>query len=170
MNDNQFTQIVKSYNKLIFTVCYQFVKDYQEAENLTQETFLTAYKAIDNFVGDHYKAWLVKIATNKCKDFLKSAYVRTTNVVEDEHLQAIEDKKTTQNIVEENERITFMKHACENLGEPYSEVAVKYFIEEKTFAEIADELNTPIKTVQTRAYRARDKLKVILKEVICDAG
>lgn len=169
MSETQFTKIVQSYNKLIFTVCYQFIKDYQEAENLTQETFLTAFRAIDNFVGDHYKAWLVKIATNKCKDFLKSAYVRTTNVVEDEHLNAIEDKVTTQFIVEQNERITLMKHACENLDEPYAEVAVKYFIEEKSFAEIAEELNTPIKTIQTRTYRARDKLKTILKEVVCDA-
>lgn len=170
MSEKEFTEIVKSYNKLIFTVCYQFVKDYHEAENLTQETFLTAYKAIDNFVGDHYKAWLVKIATNKCKDFLKSAYVRTTSVVEDEHLNTIEDNDSIQNIVEQNERVQFMKHACENLGEPYAEVAVKYFIEEKSFAEIAQELNTPIKTVQTRTYRARDKLKTMLKEVMCDVG
>ena len=65
MSESLFAQIVSQYTKLIFSVCYRLVDDYHEAENLTQETFLTAYKAIDNFVGDNYKSWLVTIAANK---------------------------------------------------------------------------------------------------------
>ena len=169
MNEIEFTQLVKTYNKLIFTVCHHFVTDFQEVENLTQDTFLTAYKVIDNFVGDNHKAWLVKIATNKCKDYLKSSYVKTTSVVEDERFLQIKDDKTIQSTIEWNERITFVKNACNSLGEPYEEVAVLYFIEDKSYSEIATQLNIPLKTVQTRSYRARNKLRELLKEALFDA-
>lgn len=169
MNTIEFTNIVKQYNKLIFTVCHRFVNDYHEAENLTQETFLTAYKVIDNFVGDNYKSWLVKIATNKCKDFLKSAYVKKTKIEPDEEFLQVADQTSVHTIVEEEDQIYIVKQACEKLKEPYSKIAMMHYIQEKSFAEIAQELDVPLKTVQTQAYRARDKLRILLKEELCDA-
>lgn len=164
MNDLDFTKLVNQYSKLLFTVCYRFTKDYQEAENLTQETFLTAYRAIGNFVGDNYKPWLVKIATNKCKDYLKSSYVKTTSAVEDEFLVTIEDKQSVQAEAESADGVTRIKEAIERLPSPYDEVAKLYYIEEKTFEELAVIFDKPIKTVQTQVYRARDKLRLELKE------
>lgn len=169
MRDLEFTKLVQQYTGLIFTVCHRFVKDYQEAENLTQDTFLTAYRAIDNFIGTNYKPWLVRIATNKCKDFLKSAYYRTTAATEQETLEGYEDGKNLYEEVEAAERITMVKHACESLKEPYREVALLHFIEDKSFEEIAESLDRPLKTVQTQGYRARDKLKKMLKEEIRNA-
>ena len=73
MNDEAFAGLVRDYSRLIYTVCRRLVHDDQEAENLTQDTFLTAYRAIGRFQGEHYKPWLVRIAVNKAKDHLKSA-------------------------------------------------------------------------------------------------
>ncbi len=169
MSNQDFTVLVKQYTRLIFTVCHRFVKDYQEAENLTQETFLTAYRAIDNFVGDNYKPWLVRIATNKCKDYLKSAYYRTTEATEQETLEQVQDDRSVYSEVEAAERILMVKRACSDLPEPYRAVALMHFVEDKSFDEIAVALERPLKTVQTQGYRARDKLKKILKEEIGDA-
>ncbi|MFZ2539535.1 MAG: RNA polymerase sigma factor [Oscillospiraceae bacterium] len=169
MSDLDFTKLVNQYTKLIFTVCHRFVGDYYEAENLTQETFVTAYRVIDNFIGDNYKPWLVRIATNKCKDHLKSSYVRTTSAVEQEKLTAIEDTYSLQNEIEIEEKVILVKRACESLPEPYKEVAMLHFIEDKSFVEIALELGRQVKTVQTQSYRARDKLKDILKEEFSNA-
>ncbi|MEG2874885.1 MAG: sigma factor, partial [Hydrogenoanaerobacterium sp.] len=47
MTNEEFTQLVTRYEKLVFTICYQMVRDYGEAENLTQEAFFSAYKSID---------------------------------------------------------------------------------------------------------------------------
>ncbi len=163
MSDLEFTKLVNQYTKLIFTVCHRFVGDYYEAENLTQETFVTAYRVIDNFIGDNYKPWLVRIATNKCKDHLKSSYVKTTTAVEQETLSAISDTYSLQDEVEIEEKITLVKKACDSLPAPYQEVATMHFIEDKSFVEIALELGRSVKTVQTQSYRARDKLKVMLK-------
>ena len=169
MNDAEFTKLVQQYTGLIFTVCHRFVRDYQEAENLTQDTFLTAFRAIDNFIGTNYKPWLVRIATNKCKDYLKSAYYRTTAATEQETLETFEDSSSLHEEVEASERIRFVKNACESLREPYREVALLHFIEDKSFDEIAVLLDRPLKTVQTQGYRAGDKLRKILKEEIHDA-
>jgi RNA polymerase sigma-70 factor (ECF subfamily) len=166
MSDLEFTKIVNQYTALIFTICHRFVKDYQEAENLTQDTFFTAYRVIDNFVGDNYKPWLVRIATNKCKDFLKSAYYRTTSVAEQEMLEAFEGRQNLENEVESSEQVELIRRACESLKDPYREVALLHFIEDKSFDEIAQLLGRPLKTVQTQGYRARDKLRKILKEEI----
>lgn len=169
MSDLEFTKLVNQYTKLIFTVCHRFVGDYYEAENLTQETFFTAYRVIDNFIGDNYKPWLVRIATNKCKDYLKSAYVRTTKAVEQDLLISVEDTYSLQNEVEIADSVSLVKKACENLPEPYREVAMLHFLEDKSFDEIALELGRPVKTVQTQGYRARDKLKNILKGELSNA-
>lgn len=169
MNDAEFTKLVQQYTGLIFTVCHRFVRDYQEAENLTQDTFLTAFRAIDNFIGTNYKPWLVRIATNKCKDYLKSAYYRTTAATEQETLERFEDSSDLHEEVEASEQIQFVKNACESLREPYREVALLHFIEDKSFDEIAVILDRPLKTVQTQGYRARDKLREILREEIHDA-
>lgn len=169
MSDLEFTDLVKQYNRLIFTVCQRFVHDYQEAENLTQETFLTAFRAIDNFTGDNYKPWLTRIAVNKCKDFLKSAYHRTTQPTEDELLDQTPAGSSIADEVEQNERLEQIRAACECLPEPYRQVAVLHYLEDRSFDEISRLLNRPVKTVQTQAYRARDKLKSKLKEEIINA-
>lgn len=170
MNTAMFTKIVEDYHKLIFTVCHRFVRDYQEAENLTQETFLIAFQTIDNFIGDNYKPWLVKIATNKSKDYLKSAYVQRTKITADEEMKEIPTTAIDVSLeVEEREKLVIVKQMCEELKEPYRQIAVLHFVEEKSFSEIAEQLNVPIKTVQTQTYRARDKLKPLLKEALFHA-
>ena len=84
MTQREFSQFVAQYEKLVFTICYQFVKDYHEAQNLSQETFLSAYRHIDNYQGDNYKPWIARIATNKAKDYLNSAYSRRVTLAADE--------------------------------------------------------------------------------------
>ena len=86
MDDEAFAGLVRDYSRLIYTVCYRLVHNEQEAENLTQETFLTAYRAINHFIGDRYKPWLIRIAVNKSKDYLKSAAYVLTNPTELETL------------------------------------------------------------------------------------
>lgn len=160
-----FTKIVKEYTPLLFTVCYRLVHDYQEAENLVQETFLTAYKAIDRFQGTQIRPWLIRIAVNKSKDFLKSALHTTTEPVEDDMLETTAASPPIYKELEETEGYERLKMACANLPPPYNEVALLRFVEEKSYEEIARILQKPLKTVQTQGYRAREKLKQHLQDI-----
>lgn len=164
MTHKQFQTIVEQYERLIFTVCYQMVNDYQEAQNLTQETFLSAYMHIHQFEGNDIKPWLVRIASNKTKDFLKSAYNKRV-VTAQEQLPEEIAKETPHELYLQQERVDEIYQCIDGLKQPYKEVGILYFKEEKTEAEISLLLNRPIRTVQTQIYRCKQKLRKLIKEV-----
>lgn len=76
MTTQEFSTMVQKYQALVYTVCHQLVPDVQEAQDLTQETFLAAWRAIDRCPPGFEKQWLARIAANKAKDYLRSAWVR----------------------------------------------------------------------------------------------
>ena len=86
MNNQDFSELMRQYQKLIYTVCLQFVRDPHTAEDLTQDTFLSAYTSIDRCDPAYYKQWLVRVAANKCKDHLKSAWARKVEAQDHESL------------------------------------------------------------------------------------
>ena len=162
MGDADFARLVQQYTNLVFTACYRLVGDYHEAENLTQDTFLGAYLALDRFDSSNYKAWLLRIAVNKAKDYLKSAYIAKTQTMEQETLEAIAPPCLPDS--DKLETIDGIERACAQLPEPYREIAQMHYLEGRSFEDIALLLNRPLKTVQTQGYRARDKLRIVLKE------
>lgn len=70
--EQQLESMVRQYQNLIYSVCFKMVGDYFDAQDLTQETFLSAYRSLAFFDGTNERAWLCKIATNKCLDYLKN--------------------------------------------------------------------------------------------------
>ena len=84
MTNEEFGRVVEQYQKLVYTICYQMVRDHYEAQNLAQETFLSAYTHIDRCREEDMKPWLCRIASNKAKDHLKSAYVRRVQLAREE--------------------------------------------------------------------------------------
>ena len=121
----------------MFTLCYRMVGNYFEAQDLTQETFLSAWSALDRFDGQHEKAWLCRIAANKCTDFLRR---RRLQLVPDgeEALPWVPDAAPDpERQVLEQEVQEELRCACETLKEPYRSTALLYFVEERSFQEIA---------------------------------
>ena len=82
----EFSAMVQQYQSLVYTVCHQLVPDVGDAQDLTQETFLAAWRAIDRCPPGFEKQWLARIAANKAKDYLRSAWVRRVNTPGDEVL------------------------------------------------------------------------------------
>jgi RNA polymerase sigma factor, sigma-70 family len=78
--------MVQKYQSLVYTVCHQLVPDAGDAQDLTHETFLAAWRAIDRCPSGFEKQWLVRIAANKAKDYLRSAWVRRVNIPGDDVL------------------------------------------------------------------------------------
>lgn len=164
MTTEKYKLIVNQYEKLIFTICYQMLKDYHEAQNLTQETFISAYINIDRCEPEKIKAWLAKIATNKAKDYLKSAYMRKVQLNDEYDTNLVSPQSPPDEIYIENEKEQIIKDKINSLKEPYLKVSVMYFIEEKNVDEISRFLERPKKTVQTQILRAKVLLQKILKE------
>ncbi|MGI5893105.1 MAG: RNA polymerase sigma factor [Candidatus Merdivicinus sp.] len=164
MKDQDFEAFVRQYEKLVFTVCFQLVKDYGEAQNLAQDTFLSAYQHIDSYQGDNYKPWLIRIASNKAKDFLRSAYHRKVDATDDWEALPMKTEGSAEQETISRDSARIIEEIIRSLEEPYLKVSVLYFLEEKSLEEISRILERPPKTVETQLYRARKKLKTVLKE------
>lgn len=155
-------QLIDRYQDLVFSVCYRMVNNYFEAQDLAQETFLSAYLALDRFDGAHEKAWLCRIAANKCTDYLRRQRMQLVPDGEEAMLALPDEAPDPERQVLEDEVQEELKAACETLKEPYRTAALRYFVEEMSFGEIAEQTGQNVKTVQTRIYRAKAQLKKLL--------
>ena len=153
-------RLINQYQNLIFSICLKLTGDYFAAEDLTQETFLSAYKYIDTFDGQSEKAWICRIASNKAIDYLKAAKRREVpTMYEEMKEEAAQNGCDPLQKVINKEMMEEMRCMCQNLKPPYDEAATLHFIYGKTAKEIAKLKNEPLNTVQTRLYRAREMLK-----------
>ena len=155
-----FIKLVQQYQNLVFSICLKLTGDYFAAEDLTQETFLSAYKHMETFDGQAEKAWLCRIASNKCVDYMRSAHRRTMPVAEEEFPeQAADLQEEPLGRVLNQEILAEFASACNALKSPYREVAVEHFIRGKPAGQIAEETKVRVNTVKTQIYRAREMLK-----------
>lgn len=158
-------RIVEQYKNLIFSVCLKMTGDYFAAEDITQDTFLSVYQNFSKFDGKDEKAWICRIASNKCIDYLRSAEHKKTTVIQDDEF---DDKGTDEfnphAIYESREVVEQLRRACINLSPPYSLISIYYFVEGMTAREIAEKTDTNLKTVQTQIRRSREMLKKIIRK------
>ena len=168
--------LIDQYQNLVFSLCYRTVGDYFAAQDLTQETFLSAYRHLKEFDGQHEKAWLCRIASNKSIDYLKAAGRRAvpTETVGDDRPETesgevqkgvtgtVSPENPEQHFLEKETRETLLKR-CQSLKPPYDEVAVLYFYEERKPEEVAAKTGRNIKTIQTQIYRARSQLRELYR-------
>lgn len=168
--------LIDRYQNLVFSLCYRLVGDYFAAQDLTQETFLSVYRHLKEFDGQHEKAWICRIASNKSIDYLKAAGRRAipTEAMgsdrgemdgrgETKGLADIPSPETPeQQFLEKETRETLLKR-CQSLKPPYDEVAVLYFYEERKPEEVAAKTGRNLKTIQTQIYRARSQLRELYR-------
>ena len=163
-----FERIVSEYQNLVYTVCFNIVKNTQDAENMAQETFLSAFLSIktnktnktnnpNTIQINNIKSWLCKIAVNKCIDF-KRKQAKTLSR-EDELEFEIPDKINIENYVENKIRDEKLNRIITNLPEKYINAIHAFYFERMSVKEIAKQYNLPEKTVETQLYRAKKLIK-----------
>ena len=131
-----------------------------DAQDLTQETFLAAWRAIDRCPSGFEKQWLARIAANKAKDYLRSAWVRRVNIPGDDVLAlegAPPGTQPEQQVLDAlgEEELTGM---ILDLREPYRTPCRLVLLEQHTMAEAAQLCGRPPKTVEAQIYRAKKML------------
>ncbi len=160
----RLAEMIDAYQNLVFSICCRLTGDYFAAEDLTQETFLSAYRRLDSFDGANEKSWLCRIASNKCIDYLKSAAARQIPSGEEIFQSSASPSQGPEECVLEQEARQSLFQRCGKLKTPYDTIARLYFYEEKKPEEIAKEQNKNVKTVQTQIYRARAMLRKIYEK------
>ena len=152
-------RLVNQYKNLIFSICLKLTGDYFTSEDITQETFISAYQHFEEFDGSNEKAWLCRIASNKCIDYLRKAERKNTLTNEEDVADACDTDNDPFKMYMGKAVMKDVEDACKNLPKPYGDVALNHFIHGLTAKEIADEKKISLKTIQTQIYRAREMLK-----------
>ena len=162
MTKEQFGMVVEQYQKLVYTICYQMVRDHFEAQNLAQETFLAAFTHIDRCREEELKPWLCRIAANKAKDHLQSAWNRRTVLPGEEEL-ARGLAPPAEEAVLRRSAMAEIQAALLELKEPYRQVCRLCLLEEQSPEEAALALGRPVKTVYTQLTRGKRLLREALE-------
>ena len=160
MNAAEFNRMMLQYEKLVYTVCLRLVGNAHAAQDLAQETFLSAWLHRESCPPGAQKAWLCRIAVNKSKDYLKSAYVRRTHMTDfSDQMELPAQQEGLAEQCEVNLACHDAQQSIQNLPEPYHTVSVLYFLRGYEVEDIARALGRMPKTVHTQLYRAKRRLR-----------
>ncbi len=173
-----FDLLVRKYQHKMTSVISRFVNDWAESQDVAQEAFIRAYRAIGNFRGESaFYTWLYKIATNTAKNYLVSQGRRppTDDVQVDDavHLDAavrLKDSSTPERELmrQEIERTVF--ETVEALPEELRQAITLREVDGLSYEEIAESMNCPIGTVRSRIFRAREAIDEKLRPLLSDVG
>lgn len=158
MTKEQFSALVVQYERLVYTVCFQLVHNAAAAEDLTQETFLSAYLHRDTMPAGYERQWLGRIAANKAKDHLQSAWNRHAVLPGDEEMPPGLAPPAEEVALQRNGAAD-IQAAIEGLREPYGPVCRLCLLEEKSPEEAALALGRPVKTIHTQLSRGKRLLR-----------
>jgi RNA polymerase sigma-70 factor (ECF subfamily) len=179
-NTDAFEVLVERHQKKMFNIAFRMTGDYDEACDVTQEAFLSAYKSIKNFKAEaKFSTWLYRIVVNYSKNRLKqlSSTAKRREIYLDDSGEMKTEGIVNQSFIndanpgtqmERRERETQVQKCITLLDEEYREVLVLRDIQGFSYEEIRDILKIPDGTVKSRLSRARNALKDCLTKVIGD--
>ena len=153
-----FDTLVQRWERKIQGAVYRIMGSGEDARDLTQETFLRAYRGLPSFKSEaRFSSWLYQIALNLCRDRLRQRRGKTLMSIDDlDPATAARIEKTgpsAQDLVEARDLARLVASAMAELPAEQREVIVLKEYQGLTFQEIADTLAVPVSTVKTRLYR-----------------
>jgi len=170
-----FDLLVVKYQRKIFRLLSRLIRDTAEIEDVAQEAFVKAYRALPNFRGDSaFYTWLYRIAINTAKNYLVSqgrrAPTSTQADVEDaetfddgDHLR---DLNTPDSMLVTKQVGEAVNRAIDQLPEDLRTAIVLREIEGLSYEEIAESMQCPIGTVRSRIFRAREAIALELRPIL----
>jgi RNA polymerase sigma factor (sigma-70 family) len=171
--EEAFKALVNAFSEKVLNLCYGFVRNTEDANDLSQEVFLEAYFSIKNFREESsISTWIHKIAVNKSLDFIKKQkrQKRAGNVLslsgtetEDREL-IIPDNHTPDTIYQEKERIQILKEAMDSLPESQRTVLNLSSIELFSYEEISEITGKSKSSVESLIFRAKKNLEKYLRD------
>lgn len=169
-----FDLLVIKYQHRIVHLVNRYVKDPSEAQDVAQDTFIKAYRALGDFRGDSaFYTWLYRIAINTAKNYLLSRSRRHIDYEIDiqdaeqvENTGHLKDMDTPDNLLMNEQIVKVIKTAIEKLPEEMRIAITLREFEGMSYEEIAEAMDCPIGTVRSRIFRAREAIDEKLKPLL----
>lgn len=158
-NRDAFAVLVERYQKQIFSLACKLGGDYDEARDLAQECFLKIYQELPRYDSSRkFFSWMYRVAHNTCLNLLKKR-PREQLTEDGQLLSGDAAAAAPEQDVERRERARGIIEAIASLPEKYRDPLVLKYVEHLSYQEIAQRLDLPLTTVETRLFRGRNMLK-----------
>ncbi|MBS4175611.1 sigma-70 family RNA polymerase sigma factor [Bacillus sp. FJAT-49736] len=165
-NDHAFRLLVEKYRLHIFHTVFAILRNQQDAEDAAQEVFLKIYASLPQYEDQGFKTWITRIAVNHAIDMKRKQTRRheelTTEFQPEYHISG--KAETAEVIVLKNEQKKIFQKRLGDIPANYRDVIEGFYINEKSYQELAEEQQVQVKTIETKLYRARQWMKKHWKE------
>jgi len=170
-----FELLVEKYQRKLARLLSRFIRDSAEVEDVTQEAFIKAYRALPAFRGDSaFYTWLYRIGINTAKNYLMAMGRRapTSTEVEADEAEGFEegeqlrDINTPESVLLSNESAETVNSTIERLPEELRTAIQLREIEGMSYEDIARVMDCPIGTVRSRIFRAREAIAEQLRPLL----
>lgn len=160
-----YTFLVEKYKNMVFSMVVKMLKNTEEAEEVAQDVFVKAYKALAKFKGDaKFSTWIYRIAYNTSLDAIKKqkrvVYSDNIDQINEGDLGVMQDALS---YIEDKERKEVINKALMQLSEEDVIMITLYYFEELSLKEIAAIVDQSVSNVKVKLFRGRKKLFGILK-------
>jgi len=170
-----FDLLVAKYQRKLWRLLSRFIRDPAEVEDVAQEAFIKAYRALPSFRGDSaFYTWLYRIGINTAKNYLVAMGRRAPTVTEFDSEEAegfedgdqLRDINTPESMLMSKQIATTVNETMEELPDELRTAITLREIEGLSYEEIASIMNCPIGTVRSRIFRAREAIAAKLRPLI----
>lgn len=168
-----FETLIRSHQKKVYNIALRMTKNPDDAQELSQDTFIRAFTAIKKFRGDSsFSTWLYRIAMNVCTDFLRKRGKAVVVSMEqgaagnenDQTIQLADDGPSPDELSEKRQLKDLVRQAMDSLSAEHRQVLVLRDLMDLTYKDIANTLNLSEGTIKSRINRAREGLKQIISQ------
>tara|TARA_R110000868_G_scaffold1389_21_gene10824 strand:- start:8541 stop:9122 length:582 start_codon:yes stop_codon:yes gene_type:complete len=165
-NTKAFSVLVDRYKDLVFSLALKMVKNREEAEEVSQDTFIKAYRSLHQFKGDSkFSTWIYKVTYNTCLDRLKkNKREQFVESIDEFNLNQIRCLDNALNAMENKEREQAIQDCIQLLPADDAFLLTLFYFEEQSLEEISKVLGLTPNNVKVKLFRCRRKLTSILRE------
>lgn len=165
-NTNAFGMLVDNYKDLVFSLAYKMTKNREEAEEVSQDTFIKAFKNLESFKGDSkFSTWLYRITYFTCLDAIKkNKKDKNTFEINEINQHQIKAVETILEGIERKERSKMIENCLHLLPDEERTIIWMFYFEELSLKEIVEVTSISEANVKVKLHRARKKLLTIVQE------
>ncbi|WP_276502029.1 RNA polymerase sigma factor [Terrimonas pollutisoli] len=157
-----YAALVSRYQNYVFTLALRFTKNREDAEEVSQDIFIKAYRALADFKGaSKFSTWLYTIVNTTCISFLRKKKLEVHSLDNEKVFEVADsqDSGMRANLVEQKSRVSMVNNAIKMLSTDDAAVITLFYKGEQTLEEIAQILGIETNTAKVRLHRARTRLK-----------
>lgn len=166
-----FAKLMSRYRESLYYTIFKMVQNTEDAEDLTIEAFSKAFARLESYTPQFaFSTWLFKIASNHCIDFLRKKRIKAISINQTGRgedgdqfeIPIKDDQLNPEQQMQRSQGIDQVRAVVDQLKPHYKRMIELRYFDEKSYEEIAEEMNLPLGTVKAQLFRAKDLLQELL--------